>query len=88
MKGTIAAAANKNDKAPKDSAFKNNAEENQKHISKINNTLIENVEDLSTVRPMYILLKYSDNYSMPSGSLWDYYRVKKDNLYDNASQDK
>ena len=24
--------------------------------------------------PMYNLLKYSDNYSMTSGSLWNYYR--------------
>ena len=24
--------------------------------------------------PMYNLLEYSDNYSMTSGSLWNYYR--------------
>ena len=25
---------------------------------------------------LYYLLEYSDNYSMPSGSLWNYYRVE------------
>ena len=29
--------------------------------------------------PMYNLLGYSDNYSMTSGSLWNYYRVKLNN---------
>ena len=27
--------------------------------------------------PIYNLLEYSDNYSMTSGSLWDYYRNEK-----------
>ena len=31
-------------------------------ISKINNTLIDNAEDLDTVMPMYNLLEYSKNY--------------------------
>ena len=33
-------------------------------ISKINNTFIDNAEDLDIVMPMYNLLEYSDNYSM------------------------
>ena len=33
-------------------------------------------EDLDIVMPMYNLLEYNDNYSMTSGSLWDYYRDK------------
>ena len=43
-------------------------------ISKINNAFIDNPEDLDFVMPMHNLLKYSDNYSMTSGSLWSYYR--------------
>ena len=43
-------------------------------MSKINNTFRDNVEDRDIVTPMYNLLKYSDNYSMTSESLWNYYR--------------
>ena len=32
-------------------------------ISKINNTLIDNAEDLDIVMPMYNLIEYSKNYS-------------------------
>ena len=35
-------------------------------ISKINNTLIDNAEDLDIVMPMYKLLEQSQNYSMKS----------------------
>ena len=34
-------------------------------ISKINNLFVNNTEDLDIVMPMYNLLEYSDNYSMP-----------------------
>ena len=40
-------------------------------ISKINNTFIENAEDLDIVMPMYNLLEYSNNYSRTSVSLWN-----------------
>ena len=43
--------------------FKNNAPF-RSCISKINNTFIEDVEDLDIVMPMYHLLGYSNNYSM------------------------
>ena len=43
-------------------------------ISKINNTFINNAEDLDIVMPINSLLKYSDNYSMTSGNLWNSYR--------------
>ena len=33
-------------------------------ISKINNILIENAEDIDIVMPIYNLLEYSENYSM------------------------
>ena len=43
-------------------------------ISKTNNTLIVNAEDLAIVMPMYNLLEYSKNYSKTTGSFWNYYR--------------
>ena len=35
--------------------------------------------------PMYNLLEYSDNYSMASESLYNYYRNEIDGVGDNAS---
>ena len=52
------------------------------------NTFIDNAEDLDIVMPMYNLLEYSDNYSMTSGSLWNYYRDEvndDENENDNAN---
>ena len=43
-------------------------------ISKINNELVENAEDLDIVMPMYNLLEYSKNYEKTSGFLFNYYR--------------
>ena len=43
-------------------------------ISQINNTQIDNTEYIDVVMPMYNLIKYSDNYSKISGSLWQYYK--------------
>ena len=54
-------------------AFKNNAPFTN-CISKINNVLIDNAEDLDIVMPMYNLLEYSKNYSKTTGSFWNYYR--------------
>ena len=42
-------------------------------IPKINNTLIDNAEDLDVATPMYNLLEYSKHYSKTTGSLWNYY---------------
>ena len=47
----LADDANENDKAEKDFVFKNNAQF-RSCISKINNTLIDNAEDLAIVMPM------------------------------------
>ena len=38
--------------------------------------------------PMYNLSEYSQNYSMTSGNLWDYYRDEGDNINNNASDGK
>ena len=69
--------------------FKNSAPF-QSCISKINNTFIDNAEDLDIVMPMYNLLEYSDNYSMTSGSLWNYYRdeINDDANENNAARNK
>ena len=49
-------------------SFKNNAPFTS-CISNINNTFIDNTEDLDVVMPMYNLLEYSNDYSMISGIL-------------------
>ena len=40
------------------------------HISRPNNTFIDNAEDLDIVMLIYNQLEYSDNYSMTLGILW------------------
>ena len=52
-------------------------------ISKTNNTFIDNAEDFNIVMSMYNLLKYSENHSITSGSLWNYYR---DEVNDDANE--
>ena len=85
VKGTInVRAIETTDIDQKDSAFKNNAPF-RSCITKINSTLIDNAEDLDIVIPMCNLLEYSQNYSMASGSLWNYYRDGIDDADDNAS---
>ena len=73
----------------KNRIFKNNAPF-WSFISKINNTFIDNAEDLDIIMPMYNLLEYSDNYSVTSGRLWNYYRdeVNDDSNEDNAADIK
>ena len=56
-------------------AFKNNAPFTN-CISKINNVLIDNAEDLI---PKCNLLEYSKNYRKTTGSLWNYYRDEPNN---------
>ena len=62
-----------NDAYEKELAFKNNAPF-VSCISKINNTLIDNAEDLDVVMPMHNLLEYSKNYSKITVSLSNYWR--------------
>ena len=71
VKGTINVARPNNNAYDKKLAFKNNAPF-VSCISKINNTLIDNAEDLDVVMPMYNLLEYSKNYSKTTGSFWNY----------------
>ena len=85
MKGRISVTGTDNaNRRNKKITFKNNAPF-RSCISKINNTFIGNAEDLDIVMPMYNLLEYSGNYSMTSGSLWNYYR---DEINDSANENK
>ena len=54
-------------------------------ISKISNTFIDNAENLDIVMLMYNFLEYSDNYSMKSKRLLNYYR---DKVNDSANENK
>ena len=56
-------------------AFKNNAPFTN-CISKINNVLIDNAEDLDVVMPVYNLIEYNNNYRKTTGRLCNYYRDK------------
>ena len=83
VKGTITVEGDNNaNKRNKKLTFKNSAPF-RSCISEINNTFIDNAEDLDIGMPMYNLLEYSNNYSMTSGSLWNCYR---DEVNDNASE--
>ena len=59
-------------------AFKNNTPFTN-CISKINNVLIDNAEDLDLVMPMYNLLEYSKNYRKTTGRFSSYYRHEPNN---------
>ena len=64
VEGRLSVARNENaNRRNKNLTFKNNAPF-RSCISKINNTLIDNAEDLDIVMPMYNLLEYSESYSM------------------------
>ena len=92
VKGTITITGAGNDDATKRAdergkgvIFKNCAPFT-KCISRINNTDIDNAQDIDIVMPMYNLIEYSDNYSKTSGSLWQYQKDDpNDNLTDSES---
>ena len=73
VKATIIVRNPDNNAYDKNLALKNNAPF-VSCISEINNTLIDNAEDLDVVMPMYNLLDYSKSYSKTTRSLWNYYR--------------
>ena len=45
-------------------------------ITEINNTQVDNAEDIHIVMPMHNLIEQSDSCQKTSGSLWQYYRDK------------
>ena len=67
--GQSAAANNTNEKV----LFKNCAPPTS-CITKINNTQVEDAENIDIVMPMFNVIEYSNAYSNTSGSLWQYYR--------------
>ena len=73
VKGKITITNPNNDAYDKKLALKNNAPFTSCTL-KINNTIIDNVEDLGIVITMYNLLEYSKNYRKTTGSSWNYYR--------------
>ena len=74
VKGTVTVTdSNNNNAFDKKLAFKNNAPF-IRWISKINNTLTDNAENLYVVMSMYSLTEYSKKYSKTTGSVWNYYR--------------
>ena len=83
----LATAENENDQAKRDVALKNNASF-RSCISKINSIFIDNTENLYMFILMYNLLEYSQNYSMTSASLWNFYREEIDDVNDNVSDGK
>ena len=73
VKRTITVTDPDNDAYDKELTLKNNAPF-VSCILKLNNTLIDNSEDLDIVMLMYNLLEYSKNYKKTTGSFWNYYR--------------
>ena len=79
VKGKITVAgANVNNGIHKEIVFKNNAPF-RSCISKINNTFIDNAEDLDILMPLYNLLENCDSYLMTLGSLCNYGRDEVNN---------
>ena len=70
VKGKFTVTNSDNDVYYKKLAFENNAPFTS-CISKINNTLIDNAEDLDIVMLMYNLTDYSKNYRKTTRSLWN-----------------
>ena len=93
VKGTITItgegddAAKQLDERNKGAIFKN-CTPFTKCISRINNTDIDNAQDIDIVMPMYNLIEYSDNYSKTSGSLWQYYKDDPSDNIENSESFK
>ena len=84
VKGTFTVTGeNNNSRKNRTLAFKNNAPIIS-CISKIDDALIDNAEDLDIVMPMYNWIEYSKNYRKATGSSWNYYR---DELTDGRNID-
>ena len=73
MKGTIIVTKPNSDLYEKKLAFENNVSFTS-CISKTNNTLIDNAEDLDIVMTMYNFLECSKNYRKTTGSFLNHYR--------------
>ena len=81
VKGRVTDKGTANDNG-KSLNFKNNALI-RSYTIKINNTFINNAEDLDVFMPLYNLSEYSKNYLVTWGDLRNYYR---DEVNDDANQ--
>ena len=55
-------------------------------ITEINYTQVDNAKDLDVIMAMYNLIEYSDNYSVTTGSLWQYHKdVQRNRIADSFS---
>ena len=85
--GTITVAGNRpRDRQNRALILKNNAPFIS-CITRINRELIEYVDDLDIVMPMYNLLQHSKNYKKTVGSLYNYHRDELSNDNDNNNFD-
>ena len=76
VRGDIVTTVHKN---PTPVAFKNCAPFT-KCITKINETTVDDAEDLDLVTPMYNLIEYSSSYIETTGSLWFYSKDEATNF--------
>ena len=81
--GKITVTNANNDEYNKKLALKNNAPF-YSCVLRINEQLIEDVQDLDIVIPLYNLLYYSKNYQKTTGSLWNYYRYEPNSTVENV----
>ena len=85
LKGTKAIAGAGNDDATKraderdNGVISKNCAPFTKYISRINNTDIDNAQDIDIAMPIYSLIEYIDNYSKTCGRLWQYYKDDPNN---------
>ena len=55
-------------------------------ITEINYTQVDNAKDLDVIMAMYNLIEYGDNYSVTTGSLWQYHKdVQRNRIADSFS---
>ena len=57
-------------------------------MSKITRTHVDNAKDVDFVISSYNLIKYSDNYSKTSGSLWQYHGDEPNDILKNSESFK
>ena len=85
MKGTLDVEVAENNAMTQKGIVSKNDVPFRSCVLKSNNIFVDNAEDIDIALPMYNLLEYSENYSMTSGSLRNYYRDKVDNFTPNKA---
>ena len=57
-------------------------------ISEINDTQVDNAQDIDIIMPKYNLIEYSDSYAKTTGSLWQYFRDEPGDDLENSKSFK